>query len=66
MELTRINAKDELIKFREKYGITQEKLSEKTGISIPTIIGIEDGKKKPHALTVYKLNQYILKFNNKY
>ncbi len=63
--LTIENAHVELIKFREKNGFTQEKLSEKTGVSKPTIISIESGKKKPQATTIYKLNGFISLFAGK-
>ena len=63
MEITRADAQDKLLKFREKHGITQEKLADKSGISVPTIIGIEKGEKIPHAMTVHKLNQYLSLFD---
>lgn len=63
MILTKTTAKQTLTEFREKYGITQEKLSEKSGVSVPTIIGIEKGTKDPHATTIFKLNKYLSLFN---
>ena len=63
MELTRDSARTELLKFREKQGITQEKLSEKSGVAKGTIIAIENGRKTPQAVTIYKLNQYLANFN---
>jgi len=59
MEITRADAREKLSRFREKTGITQEKLSEKTGVSVPTIIGIESGRKIPQAGTIFKLNTYF-------
>lgn len=53
------NASSELLKFREKYGITQERVAQATHVSKPTIINIEKGRKRPRAATVFKLNQYI-------
>jgi DNA-binding XRE family transcriptional regulator len=55
-------AKEDLLKFRETYGITQEKLSEETGISKTTIVNIETGKIKPQAVTIFKLNKWIRPF----
>lgn len=63
MKITRTDAQDKLLKFRERRGITQEALSEKSGVSVPTIIGIEKGDKIPHAMTIHKLNQYLSLFD---
>lgn len=57
MLITSDNASIELLKFREKHGITQDQLSERSGVSKPTIIDIEKGRKKPRATTVFKLNR---------
>ena len=62
MELTRDSAKTELLQFRERQGLTQEKLSEKSGVAKGTIIAIEAGKKKPQATTIFKLNKYLSNF----
>ena len=59
MTINRKTASDGLLKFRESHGITQDRLSEKTGISKTTIVNIETGKIKPQATTVYKINEYI-------
>lgn len=63
--LGRTNAKEELVKFREAHGITQERLSVKTGLSKTTIVNIENGKLKPHATTIFKINKYIKTVTNK-
>lgn len=63
MEITRETAESELSRFREKHGITQEALSEKTEVAINTIISIEKGRKKPQATTIFKLNRYLSTFD---
>ena len=63
MKLTIKTASEELLKFRERHGITQEKLEEKTGVTRQAITRIEAGKVKPHATTIYKLNEYIKQFS---
>lgn len=62
MEITKENAEKELYDFRVRFGITQDKLSEKTGITRQTISAIEKGKKKPQAVTIFKINEYINTF----
>lgn len=64
MKITRENASTELFTFRAKFNITQEKLSEKTGISRATIVAIERGKKEPRANTLFKINEYIKTFGD--
>jgi len=39
--------KNRLQYFREKYGLTQEKLAEKVGVTRQTIISIERGRYTP-------------------
>lgn len=41
------NMKNKLIKFRETFGYSQERLSEKLGVSRQTIISIGKGKYNP-------------------
>ena len=62
MQLTQENAQEEILNFRLRYGITQEKLSELSGVSRATITNIENGKLKPRVTTLYNLNEYIKKF----
>ena len=62
MNLTIETAGGVLIAFREKHGLTLENLSKKTDVSVPTIIAIEKGHSKPHVTTIFKLNQYLSKF----
>lgn len=59
MEITKENAARELLEFRHKAKMTQEKLCEKTGVSRQTLSAIESGKLKPQTMTLYKLNKYI-------
>ena len=56
--INRMTAAIDLLALREKYKITQAKLSEKTGISVQAISGIESGN-KPQSMTLYKLNRYF-------
>ena len=62
MELNIDTAQKGLSEFRVKYGITLEKLSKKTGISIPTIVAIEKGHSSPQATTIFKINEYLKTF----
>ncbi len=62
MRLTRENAQKELFNFRIDHGITQERLSELSGVSRPTITNIERGEFKPSATILFRLNEYIKKF----
>ena len=57
--ITQETASKDLSEFRIKYNFTLEKLQEKTGISRPTLIGIEKGTIKPQASTLHKLNNFI-------
>ncbi len=59
MKLTRENAQEKLLEFRHTNQITQDKMYEKTGVSRPTLTGIENGTLKPQAMTLFKLNKYI-------
>ena len=59
--ITASTANTELYAFGERHGLTQKKLSDKTGISVQTIVAIEKGS-VPRASTVYSLNEYIKTF----
>lgn len=61
MEIRRETASQDLLFFRSSTGMTQEKLSEKTGVSRGVIIAIEKGTVQPQAKTLFKLNRYISK-----
>lgn len=62
--LTNENVGRELLRFRDKYKFTQEKLALKSGISRVTISGIESGKiKKPDSMTFFKLEEFLSNFN---
>ncbi len=63
--LNKENVQQKLIEFRAKHKITHVKIQEKTGISRPTLSGIENGTVTPQLLTLYKLNQYIKTFGDK-
>ena len=63
MELTGKTAKKELSAFREKHGTTLEKISEKTGVAISTVIAIEKGSVKPQSMTIFRLNKYLSLFD---
>jgi len=62
MEITRENAQIELYKFRAKNDVTQEKLSERTGVSKPTIVSIEKGRIQPRANTLHRINEFVKLF----
>lgn len=49
-------------KLRLKKGLTQQELSNKLKISIKTVSDIENNKRVPKDLILYKLNRY---FNEK-
>ena len=57
--LTKENASKKLIEFRIKHGLTHEQVQEKTGVSRPTLSGIENETLTPQAVTLYKLNKMI-------
>ncbi len=63
MKITGKTAKEELSAFREKHGKTLEKISEKTGVAISTLIAIEKGSVKPQSTTIFKINKYLSLFN---
>ena len=66
MEITRETAREKLPLFRDKYGITLDTLSNKTGIAKSTLIAIEKGHhKSSHVTTIFKLNKYIGLFPEK-
>jgi len=58
--ITKENAKTRLLDYRLENNITQTKISEKSGISLPTISGIESGSLTPQSMTIHKLNRYFL------
>lgn len=43
---------EKLAEIRKQKNITQEELSRKSGVSIPTINRIETGKVRPHKMTL--------------
>lgn len=58
--VTQENFKNEVLEYRLKNKMTQEKFAERTGISRVTIIGIESGKiKKLNSMTLFKLQKHI-------
>ena len=63
MKTTGKTAKEDLPAFREKHGKTLEKICEKTGVAISTLIAIEKDSVKPQSKTIYKLNKYLSLFD---
>lgn len=59
MEITKDNAQDELLKFRDESRITQIQAAAKSGISKDTISNIENGNFAPNKMTLYRLNKMI-------
>lgn len=47
--------KNNLVDFRKKYGLSQERLAEKLGVSRQTIISIEKGKYDPSLPLAFEL-----------
>lgn len=47
--------KNQLLRYRLKALLTQEKLAKKSGVSLKTIQNIENGNHKPSGLTKYKI-----------
>lgn len=62
MEIRIDNAAKDLIDFRIKHGVTQEKLALKTGVTRQTISAIEQDRLKPQAVTLFKINEYVKTF----
>lgn len=60
--VTKENVKEWLLNHRLVNNLTQIKVSEKTGISVQTLSGIESGSIKPQSMTVFKLNEYSKRF----
>ena len=59
MEITETNARTELLDFRDRTGMTQTQVSEKTNISRITIVNIEHGKHTPNAMTLRRLEKLV-------
>lgn len=59
MFLTRKTAESVLVEFRDKHGLTLDKVSKKTGVAVSTLIAIEKGQSTAQAITISKLNKYI-------
>lgn len=47
--------KNHLVHFRKKYGLSQDRLAEKLGVSRQTIISIEKGKYSPSLPLAFQL-----------
>lgn len=63
MKTTAKTAKTDLNSFMEKHGKTLEKISEKTGVAISTLIAVRKGMVTPQSMTIYKLNNYFSLFD---
>lgn len=59
MQITKVLAQEQLLEIRGKYGLTLEKVSEKTKVAKSTLIDIEKGRRSPGAITIFKLNRYF-------
>ena len=64
MKTTSETAGKDLNVFMETHGKTLEKIYNKTGVSMSTLIAIRKGSVKPHSKTIFKLNQYLSLFDN--
>ena len=63
MKTTAETAKKDINDFMETHGKTLEKISEKTGVAISTLIAVRKGNVKPQSNTIYKLNKYLSLFD---
>ena len=62
--ITQDNFRTEVLEYRIRNKITQEKFAEKAGIHRLTVVGIESGKiEKLNSMTLYKINKYISKLS---
>lgn len=52
-------ASKQLLRHRLDNDLTQAEVSQRSGVSIQTISGIESGKITPQTMTIFKLNQYF-------
>ena len=59
MVLTRLTVERGLSEFRDKHGLTLDKVSDETGVAVSTLIAIEKGQSSTQAATISKLNKYI-------
>jgi DNA-binding XRE family transcriptional regulator len=59
MKLTAENIREELLKFRDNFKMTQIQVSEKTGISRHTLVNIERGRHSTNSLNLYRLEKLI-------
>ncbi len=57
--ITKKNAGDTLLNYRNDNNITQLEIAKKAKISLPTISGIESGRLTPQTMTVHKLKAYF-------
>ena len=58
-KITKENLGEILLKHRFENSKTQLEISKKTGVSLPTIIGIEAGRITPQTMTIYKFRKYF-------
>ncbi len=63
MKTTAATAKTDINDFMETHGKTLEKIAEKTGVAISTLIALRKGTKTPQSNTIYKLNKYLSLFD---
>ena len=60
MQTTLKTVGKDLSAFREATGKTLDEIARDSGLSVPTLIAIENEKvKKPHSNTIFKLNNYF-------
>lgn len=57
--VTKDNAGEKLLAYRNDKNLTQVEVSKKSGVSVQTLCLIESGDVKPQAMTIFKLNKYF-------
>ena len=57
------NAGEKLLEHRIEKKLTQVQVSEKSGVTVQTLSGIESGDVKPQSMTIFKLKKYLSLFN---
>jgi putative transcriptional regulator len=51
--------KTKITELRKKFGITQEKLAEMTGVTRQTIIALEQGRYNPSLMLAHKISMAL-------
>jgi len=60
--IQRETASEDLLKFIHQSGLTQKEVAEKSGLTEQTISKVMAGQ-RPNTMTLFKLNNYLDKYN---